>query len=78
MFRYPSGNALSDTKFQPVDYLGMRILRRSQNKFVAFQDVDQAGVAFHQRRGKINHAIQNFVKSVRAQADADLVKYINM
>ena len=79
MFRYPSCNALSDAKFQPVDNFRMRILRGTKDKFVALKDVDQAGVALDQRRSEFNHAVQNFVKSVRAaKSDADFVKYVNM
>ena len=69
----------SDAEFQAVDDFGMRVLRGPQDQFVAFKNVDQAGVALHQRGSKFDDAVQNFVKSVAAaEADADVVKYINM
>jgi hypothetical protein len=55
----------------------MRVPGSSKNKFIAFKYVDQAGVALDQRGGKLDNAIQNFVKSVgRAEAFTDLVQYV--
>ena len=77
MFCDPSRNALSDTEFQAVDDVGMRILRCPENEFIAFENVDEAGVAFDQRRSKFDDAIQNFVKTVTGtEAFGDFVKYI--
>ena len=79
MLRHPSRNALPDAQFQAVDHFRMGILRSSQNEFVAFHDVDEAGVALDQRSSKFDNAAQNVVKSVRrTQAFADFVEYINM
>src|SRR5580704_15566696 len=78
MLRDPSGNALPDAQFQPVDHFRMWILRSPQNELVAFQNVNEAGVALDQRRSKFDHTAQNVVKSVRrTQAFADFVEYIN-
>ena len=77
VLRHPSRNALSDAQFQPVDHIGMRILRSSKHKFVAFENIDETGVALDERRGKFDNASQNFVKPVRGtQADANFVKHI--
>jgi hypothetical protein len=44
----PSGNALADAKFQAIDHLWVRILRRPQDKFIAFEHINKAGITFHE------------------------------
>jgi len=79
VFRDPPRNALPDAEFQAVDNLGMRVLGGSKDEFVAFEYVDQAGIALDQCGSKFDNAAQNFVKSVCCtEADADFVEYINM
>jgi hypothetical protein len=79
MFRYPSGDALSDSKFQTVDYFRMRIHGGAKHKFVPLEYVDETGIALHQRGGKFDNAVQDFMKTVRRpQADADLMEHVNM
>src|SRR5580692_11736220 len=77
MLRDPSGNALPDAQFQPVDHFRMWILRSPQHELIAFQNVNEAGVALDQRRSKFDHTAQNVVKSVRrTQPFADFMQYI--
>ena len=52
-------------------------VRGAKNEFVAFEDVN--GVALDQRRGKFDHAGENFVKSIRrTEPDTDFVEYVNV
>ena len=79
VFRHPSRNALPHAQFQAVDNFVMRVLRCAQNQFVAFENIDQAGIALHQRSGKFNNAVQYIVKSVRrTETNTDFVEYIYM
>ena len=48
MLRHPSCYALSNTEFQTIDHIRVRILRCPQHQLVIFQEVDQARVALHQ------------------------------
>src|ERR1700727_1558224 len=78
VFRHPSRDTLSDAKFQAANNPGMRVLRGPKDEFVAFEHVDQTGIAPHERGGKLNNAAQNLVESVtRAQADTDFVQHLN-
>jgi hypothetical protein len=57
----------------------MPILRGSQNQILPFQNIDQAGVALHQRGSKVDHTSQYIVKAIRRrQPIADLVQQIYM
>jgi hypothetical protein len=77
VLRNPSRNALPNAEFEAVDDVGMRILRRPEHEFIAFENVDEAGVALDQCRSKFNDAVQNFVKAVPCtEAFADFVQYI--
>jgi len=77
MFRDPSSNALPDAEFQAVDHVRMRALGGAQDEFVAFENINEAGVALHQSRGKFDHAGQNFVESVcGTEPNTDFVQYI--
>ena len=79
MFRHPSCNALPQAKFQPIHDFRMRILRGSQNQILAFQNIDQAGVALDQRRSKVDHTSQYIMKAIRRrQPIANLVQQIYM
>jgi hypothetical protein len=75
----PSGNTLPDAEFEAVDGFRMRVLGGAQDQFIAFKNVDEAGIAFHQSGGKFDDAGKHFVKSVaRSQAHANLMEYINV
>jgi len=77
MLRDPSRNALSDVEFQPVDHIRMRVPGGAKDKLVAFENIDEAGVAFDQRRGKFDDAGENVVKTVGStEANTDFVQYI--
>ena len=66
-------------QFQPIHNFRMRILRGSQNQILALQNIDQAGIALHQRRSKIDHTSQYIVKAIRRrQPIANLVQQIYM
>jgi hypothetical protein len=77
MLSHPTGDALSNTKLQAVDYIGMGVGGGSQHQFITFQNVDQAGVALDECRSELDNAVQHFMKSIRrSQAGADFVQYI--
>jgi len=79
MLRNPSGNALPDAEFQAVDHVLVRVLGGAKDQFVAFQNINEAGVALHQSRGEFDDAAQNFVKSVcGTEPNTDFVQYIYM
>ena len=57
----------------------MGIFRSTQHEFFSLENINQAGIAFHQSRSKIDNARQNFVEPIRrAQPDTHLVQQINM
>jgi len=57
----------------------MRILRRSQDQFFALQNINQTGIALHQRASEVDHTGQHIVKAIRRrQPIADLVQQIYM
>ena len=75
MFCHPARDALSQAQFQAVHNLRMAILRSSQDELLLFQHINQAGVALHQCRSKLDHASQYFVETIRRrQPDANLVQ----
>src|SRR5579864_6397138 len=77
MLRHPARNALPNAQFQAVDNHWMRVFGSTKNKFIAFENVDEAGVALNQGRREFNNAGQNIMKSVRrTQTDSDFVEYI--
>jgi len=79
MFRHPSRNALPHAQFQAVDNFFVRVFGGAQNQLVAFENINQAGIALHQRSGKFNNAVQYIVKSIRrTEANTDFVEYIYM
>jgi hypothetical protein len=41
----------------------MSVLGSAEDEFFAFEHIDEAGIAFHKRRGEFYDAIQNLVKS---------------
>ena len=53
VLRHPACNALSNAKFQAVDDVGVRVLRGAKNKFITFEDVDEAGVALDESARQI-------------------------
>jgi hypothetical protein len=63
MFRHPTGNSLPHAQFEPVHHVRMSVLRCPQDQVLALDNIDQAGIAFHQSRGKLHYAIQHFVDS---------------
>ena len=68
MFRHPSGDALAHGQLEAVDHFRVWILGRTQDQFVVLDDVDEAGITFHQAHGKIQDFTQNFVKGSPAAA----------
>jgi hypothetical protein len=77
MLRDPSRNALSDAEFQAVDHIRMRVLGSAKDELIAFEYVDEAGVALDQRRSKFDYAGENVVKAVGStEANTDFVQYI--
>jgi hypothetical protein len=79
MFGNPSRDSLPNAQLQAVNDFRVRVLGGPQGKFVAFENVHEAGVALHQRGGKFNDARKNFMKSVGcSQPSADFMKHVNM
>jgi hypothetical protein len=75
----PSRDALSDAKFEAVDDFRMRIFGCAKDQFIAFENVDQAGIALHESRSKIDDAVQNVIKSIGGpESLGNFVQYINM
>ncbi len=60
----PARDALSNAELQSVQYFGMRVFRRPQNKIVFFEHVHEARVTFDNFHGKIQNAIQRLMKTV--------------
>jgi hypothetical protein len=79
MLRYPPRNALPYAQFQPVHNFRMLILGGPKDEFLVLENIDQAGVALHQRGSEFDHAGQHFVKAIRRrQPDSDFVQQVNM
>jgi hypothetical protein len=79
VFCDPSSYAVSQTQFQAVYNFRMWILRGSQDEIIAFEHINQTGIAFHKSGSKLDHASQHFVEAVRrCQASANFVQQVNM
>ena len=66
-------------QFQAIHNFRMRVLRGPQDQIFAFQNINQAGIALHQRGSKVDHTSQYSVKAIGlAQPNANLVQQINM
>jgi hypothetical protein len=50
-----------------------------EDQFIAFENVNEAGIALHESRSKIDDAVQNVIKSIGgAESLGNFVQYINM
>jgi hypothetical protein len=60
--------------FEPVDEIGMGILRRAQHELVLAEDVDETRVALDDARHEIDDAVQHGLQRIgRGKAAADFV-----
>ena len=79
VLRDPSRDSLPDAQFQTIDHFRMWILRRPQDEFIAFEHIDEAGIALHKRGRKIDNPGKNFVEIVgRVQTDRNFMQYVYM
>jgi len=77
VFGNPSGDALTDAKFEAIDDIGMRVFGCAEDEMLTLQYVNQAGIAFHEAGCEFDYLIQNFVKTVRrCEAAANLMKKV--
>jgi hypothetical protein len=56
----------------------MGILGSTQHQIVVLEKIDQAGIAFHHARNKLNHAVKNLVQLAGNHASSDLVQKIDL
>jgi hypothetical protein len=78
MFRHPARNALPHAQFEPVHNVGMSVPGSAQDQVLALEHIDEAGIALHQRRGKLHHPAQHFVESAGGRQPAtNLMQQIN-
>jgi hypothetical protein len=63
----PSSDALADAQPQAIHNLDfrMRVLRAAQDQIIAFQDVDEARIAFDQGGNEVDDLPQHFVQRIR-------------
>src|ERR1700678_2615447 len=74
----PAGDSLPHPDFQFVDLIFVRIFRAPQDQVLAFEHVDKAGIAFHQRDGTFDDLRENFVKRIGGgHAAADGVEQVD-
>src|SRR5271163_4698737 len=75
MFRNPARDALSHAEFEAVDNIRMRVLRSAQYEMVTFENIDEAGITLHQRRGEFHHPVKHVMKATsRRQAATNFVE----
>ena len=64
MSRDPSGDAFTQRHAQAVDDFGMRILGGAQHERVAFQHVDEAGIAAYKFGDKLDDLVEHFMQGI--------------
>jgi hypothetical protein len=65
MFRYPAGDAFANIQFQAINHIRVRVLGCPQQQVLILENINQAGIAFHQGRCEIYDAREHFVQRVR-------------
>jgi hypothetical protein len=79
MFCHPSRNTLPQPQFEAVNNIRMGILRCPQDEVLAFQHINQTGIALYQPGGEVDQTSEYLVEAIcRRQLDANLVQQINM
>jgi hypothetical protein len=79
VLRDPSRDSLPDAQFQAIDHFRMWVFRRPQDKFIAFEHIEEAGIALYKRGCKIDNPGKNFMESVcRVQTGRNFMQYVYM
>src|SRR3981081_4248239 len=65
MFGDPASNAMYPLQLQTPYRFRMEVPGSPQDEFISLQDVDEARVAPHHRRGKLDHFFQEVTKRDR-------------
>src|SRR5258708_36513754 len=77
MFGDPARNTLSQLQLQTPNRFRMGVLGSPQYEFISLQDVDEARVAPHHRRGKLDHVFQDVTKRERRGHLADYTVHLS-
>jgi len=73
----PSGDALANLKLETVEDFGVGVFGGAEDKFLVFQNIDEAGIALDECGGELDDAAQDLMERVGGcHAAAEFMKEI--